>query len=64
MVKSPSLRGRAFIIEVKVSKSIDDLEADAEKALQQISDQKYADELHAEDISPLPHSGQRAPGRK
>ena len=48
MVKSPSLRGRAFIIEVKVSKSIDELEADAEKALQQIFDQKYADELHAE----------------
>lgn len=48
MVKSPSLRGRAFIIEVKVSKSIDDLEADAQKAVQQIYDQRYMDELRAE----------------
>lgn len=48
MVKSPSLRGRSFILELKVSDSIDDLEADAEKALQQISDKKYADELRAE----------------
>jgi len=48
MVKSPSLRGRTFIIEIKVSKGIDDLEADAEEALQQISDKKYADELRSE----------------
>lgn len=33
MVKSPSLRGRSFILELKVSKDIDALEADAEKAL-------------------------------
>lgn len=48
MVKSPSLRGRAFIIEVKVSGGIDDLEADAEKALQQIYDKRYMDELRTE----------------
>lgn len=36
MVKSPSLRGRSFILELKVSGSIDDLEDDAKKALQQI----------------------------
>ena len=48
MVKSPSLRGRSFILELKVSKCIDDLEADAEKALQQIYDKKYMDELRAE----------------
>lgn len=48
MVKSPSLRGRAFILEVKVSASIDDLEADAEKAVKQIYDNKYMDELRAE----------------
>ena len=47
-VKSPSLRGRSFILEVKVSDSIDDLEADAEKALQQIYDKKYMDELRME----------------
>jgi len=48
MVKSPSLRGRAFLIEVKVSKGIDDLEADAERALRQISEKRYAEELQAE----------------
>ena len=48
MVKSPSLRGRSFILELKVSASIDDLETDAEKALQQIYDKKYAEELRAE----------------
>ncbi len=48
VVKSPSLRGRAFILEVKVSDKIDNLESDAEKALGQISDKKYAEELRAE----------------
>lgn len=48
MVKSPSLRGRAFILEVKVSNSIDDLEADAERAVRQIYDNKYMDELRTE----------------
>lgn len=41
MVKSLSLRGRAFILEVKVSDRIDDLEADAERALNQIYEKKY-----------------------
>ena len=48
MVKSPSLRGRSFIIEVKVSDSIDSLEEDAKKALQQIEDRNYAKELRQE----------------
>lgn len=48
MIKSPSLRGRSFVLELKVSESIDDLEADAEKALRQIYDKKYVEELHAE----------------
>lgn len=48
MVKSPSLRGRAFVLEVKVSECIDDLGADAEKALQQVYDRKYMEELRAE----------------
>ena len=47
-VKSPSLRGRSFILELKVSEDIDALEADAEKALQQIYDKKYMDELRVE----------------
>lgn len=48
MVKSPSLRGRAFVLEMKVSDCIDDLESDAEKALEQIYDRKYMEELRAE----------------
>ena len=48
MVKSPSLRGRSFIVEVKVSDSIDDLEKDAEMALQQVYDKRYMEELRAE----------------
>ena len=48
MVKSPSLRGRAFVLEMKVSACIDDLENDAEKALEQIDDRKYMEELRAE----------------
>lgn len=48
MVKSPSLRGRSFILEVKVSDSVDDLENDAEKALRQIYDKRYMDELRTE----------------
>lgn len=45
MVRNPSLRGGLFILELKASRCIDDLEADAEKALQQSHDQKYAEEL-------------------
>ena len=45
MVRSPSLRGRSFILEVKVSEQIGDLEQDAKKALQQIYDKKYMEEL-------------------
>lgn len=48
MVKSPSLRGRSFILELKISDSIDDLETDAKKALEQIYDKKYMEELRSE----------------
>ncbi|MCI8991682.1 MAG: AAA family ATPase [Eubacterium sp.] len=48
MIKSPSLRGRSFILEIKVSASVDDLENDAEKAVRQIYDKKYAEELRTE----------------
>lgn len=48
MVKSPSLRGRAFILELKVSDSMDELEQDAKKALQQIYAKKYMEELRME----------------
>ena len=45
MVKSPSLRGRAFIIEVKVFSGIDELENDAEKAVRQIYQKGYKEAL-------------------
>lgn len=48
MVKSPSLRGRSFILEVKVSDNIDELETDAEEALRQIYEKKYMEELRTE----------------
>ena len=48
MIKSPSLRGRSFVVEVKVSACIDDLEDDAEKALQQIYEKDYKEELRSE----------------
>ena len=47
-VKSPSLRGRAFVIELKVSAGIDDLEEDAAKAVRQIHEKKYMEELRRE----------------
>jgi hypothetical protein len=48
MVKSPSLCGRAFVVEIKVSAHIDALEADAETALQQVYEKKYREELRTE----------------
>ncbi len=48
MLRSPSLRGRAFVLELQVSDSIDDLETDAEEALQQVYDKKYMEELRTE----------------
>lgn len=48
MVKSPSLRGKAFAVEVKVSDSIDELNDDAGKALEQIYDKKYMEKLRVE----------------
>ena len=48
IVRSPSLRGRSFILELKVSDSIDNLKQDAEKALHQIYDKNYIGELQTE----------------
>lgn len=47
MVMSPSLRGRSFVIEVKVSDSIDNLETDAGSAIKQIQKRRYMEELAA-----------------
>ncbi len=48
MVRSPSLRGRSFILEIKVSDQMNNLEQDAQTALQQIFHKKYMDELRTE----------------
>ena len=48
VVKSPSLRGRSFVLEIKVSDSIDELETDAEKAVRQIYEKEYMEELRTE----------------
>lgn len=48
IVKTPSLRGRAFLLEVKVSDSMKHLEHDAKKAVQQIWDKNYMEELKLE----------------
>lgn len=45
MVKTPSLRGRAFIIEIKVSSGIDELENDVKKAVHQIYKKGYKETL-------------------
>lgn len=48
MVKSPSLRGRAFVLELKVSDSIDSMEKDAGEAVRQIYEKGYMEELRTE----------------
>ncbi len=48
MVKHVSLRGKAFILEVKVSQSIDELEKDAKRAVQQVKEHHYMEELRTE----------------
>lgn len=48
IVKTPSLRGRAFLLEIKVSDSMKHLEQDAKKAVQQIWDKNYMEELKSE----------------
>lgn len=48
VLKTPSLRGRAFIIGIKVSDGIDDLGPDAERAVKQVYDREYMEELRGE----------------
>lgn len=47
-IKSVSRRGAAVILELKVAKSFDELEAKAEEALKQIEDKKYEEELRSD----------------
>lgn len=48
VMKTPSLRGRAFILEIKVAKSMEYLEEAAERAINQIYEKRYMEELKAE----------------
>lgn len=48
MVKSASLRGKAFVLEVKVANSIDKLEEEADEAVRQIHEKNYMEELRTE----------------
>lgn len=47
-VKSPSLRGDSFVLELKVSDSIDSMEEDAKAAVRQIYEKGYMEELRTE----------------
>lgn len=48
IVKYPSVRGKAIIIETKVSKTYDGLETKCDEALEQIETQKYDEALRRE----------------
>ena len=48
LLKYPSVRGKAVIIEIKVSKTYQGLEEKCEEALQQIEEQKYEEALRQE----------------
>lgn len=47
-IKSPSLRRKAFILEIKVSDCIENLNKDADIAIEQIYDKGYMNELYSE----------------
>ena len=55
--KSVNRLDKAFIIEVKVAKTMDSLEAAADEALQQIIDMKYDEELRADGYYNIAHYG-------
>ncbi len=48
LLKYPSVRGKAVIIEIKVSKTYQGLEEKCEEALRQIEEQRYEEELRQE----------------
>lgn len=47
-IKSPSLRGNAFVLELKVSDCMENLAKDAEIAIKQIYEKGYRNELYSE----------------
>ena len=53
LVKYPSVRGRAVIIEIKVARTYQELEKKCDEALRQIEDRKYAEALRQEGYSDI-----------
>ena len=53
LLKYPSVRGKAVIIEIKVAKTYQEMEAKCEEALRQIEEQKYEEELRQEGYSDI-----------
>lgn len=53
LLKYPSVRGKAVILEIKVSKTYQGLEAKCQEALQQIEEQKYEEALRQEGYSQI-----------
>lgn len=53
ILKYPSVRGRAVIMEIKVAKTYQELEEKCEEALRQIEDQRYEEELRQEGYSTI-----------
>lgn len=48
VLRTPSVRGRAFVIEIKIADSLADMEHQCQLALDQIERQKYREELLSE----------------
>ena len=53
LVKYPSVRGKAVIIEIKVARTYQDLEKKCDEALRQIEDRKYEEALRQEGYSDI-----------
>ena len=53
LLKYPSVKGKAVILEIKVSKTYQGLEAKCREALQQIEEQKYEEALRQEGYSQI-----------
>ena len=53
LLKHPSVRGKAVIMEIKVARTYQELERKCGEALRQIEDQKYEEELRQEGYSDI-----------
>ena len=53
LVRYPSVRGKAVIMEIKVSKTYQGMEEKCDEALRQIEDQKYEEALRQEGYSDI-----------